>query len=237
MIADVKNTQSLEKYIKNLKNYLDDKWGDDVDVIYINNVDFGQKSEFELKYSFVADVIVVDKVHKEVIELYKYNLPSMIRYGKGENHIVCKDTDIIKTEIIGLYRNSTDIPKTAALYYVTLIGKNGVQLELITKQDIDSLSSFVFAVKSIQNGSLCRSFYRGQKKSSYDLSPSVCRKDPDNKYFINKNYIKKEKKMINEAIINRPFDFSNSMTMFDILVKMQHYSFPTRLLDITLNYL
>lgn len=41
--------------------------------------------------------------------------------------------------------------------------------------------------------------------------------------------------MYYEAIRNNPFEFTENMSTFDKLVKMQHYGLPTRLLDITTN--
>lgn len=41
--------------------------------------------------------------------------------------------------------------------------------------------------------------------------------------------------MIHEAIRRNPTEFTEDMSTFDKLVKMQHYELPTRLLDITTN--
>jgi DNA-binding MarR family transcriptional regulator len=41
--------------------------------------------------------------------------------------------------------------------------------------------------------------------------------------------------MLKELILRCPNDFKNDMSTFECLVKMQHYSLPTRLLDITSN--
>lgn len=46
-------------------------------------------------------------------------------------------------------------------------------------------------------------------------------------------HYKNERKIFYEALRRYPDDFTAGMTTFDMLAKMQHYQFPTRLLDIT----
>jgi len=69
-------------------------------------------------------------------------------------------------------------------------------------------------------------FYRGHADRSYKLEPSV---------FRNSGHRQNENAMINEMIAANPTDFANDKSTFDKLVRMQHYSLPTRLLDITSN--
>ena len=47
--------------------------------------------------------------------------------------------------------------------------------------------------------------------------------------------IYREDNIIRDAIINNPDEFSDEDTLFDTLVKLQHYGYPTRLLDLTSN--
>ena len=72
-------------------------------------------------------------------------------------------------------------------------------------------------------------FYRGHNDTSYSFYPSIYRDDNKTKGISN------EDTMFNDAIRYCPNDFTNSMTSFEKLVKMQHYELPTRLLDITTN--
>lgn len=63
-----------------------------------------------------------------------------------------------------------------------------------------------------------------------DLLPGIYRKDkPD--------LIRHEDKIIKDAFTNCPDDFSPSDTLFEKLVKLQHYGYRTRLLDLTANAL
>lgn len=72
--------------------------------------------------------------------------------------------------------------------------------------------------------------FRGQADQTWDLLPSIYRKDkPD--------LIRHENKIIKDAFANCPDDFSSSDTLFEKLVKLQHYGYRTRLLDLTANAL
>lgn len=71
-------------------------------------------------------------------------------------------------------------------------------------------------------------FFRGQADSSWNMLPSIYR---------NLNLIKNEHKIIKEALTNCPNDFLPTDTLFEKLVKLQHYNYPTRLLDLTANAL
>lgn len=68
-------------------------------------------------------------------------------------------------------------------------------------------------------------FYRGHASIKYELKPSIFRN----------NHVLKEDKLFKDIITRCPSDFSECDCTFEKLVKMQHYSLPTRLLDITSN--
>ncbi len=72
-------------------------------------------------------------------------------------------------------------------------------------------------------------FYRGQYKGSYDLISGVFRKDD-----IGNSNADKEDYYWHEAHV-RCSEFFEHSTHLDNLVTMQHFGFPTRLLDITSN--
>lgn len=69
-------------------------------------------------------------------------------------------------------------------------------------------------------------FYRGQSDKSYELIPSVYRKE---------YLIQNENRIFRDIIAQSPADFKGCASTFEKMVKMQHYSLPTRLLDITTN--
>ena len=71
-------------------------------------------------------------------------------------------------------------------------------------------------------------FFRGHGDEGWQMLPSIYRE----------NYlIKNEDKIIKDALTYCPDDFSPSDTLFEKLVKLQHYGYSTRLLDLTTNAL
>ncbi|WP_228145436.1 FRG domain-containing protein [Acinetobacter schindleri] len=68
-------------------------------------------------------------------------------------------------------------------------------------------------------------FFRGHSDLNYKLIPNIYRE----------NIIKHEHILFKELLLRCPQDFEYCKTTFELLVKMQHYSLPTRLLDITTN--
>ncbi|MFC0036529.1 FRG domain-containing protein [Cardiobacterium valvarum] len=71
-------------------------------------------------------------------------------------------------------------------------------------------------------------FFRGHGDEGWKLLPSIYRA---------KHLIENEDKIIKDALTYCPDDFSPSDTLFEKLVKLQHYGYSTRLLDLTANAL
>lgn len=71
-------------------------------------------------------------------------------------------------------------------------------------------------------------FFRGHSKVNYKLEPSIMRKG-------NIKLLKNEDKLYKEMIAKNPTLFAEDKSTLERLVKMQHFSLPTRLLDITEN--
>ncbi len=67
--------------------------------------------------------------------------------------------------------------------------------------------------------------YRGQSDVDWELKPSVMRGLRANA----------ENQIFSELMVEAPSEFSSDRSMFDKLVRAQHYSLPTRLLDVSLN--
>lgn len=68
--------------------------------------------------------------------------------------------------------------------------------------------------------------YRGHGSVDYKLRPSI---------FRDKSIKKNEDILLRELIAAHPEDFTGDTNALEILVRMQHYSLPTRLLDVSLN--
>ncbi|MDD2476433.1 MAG: FRG domain-containing protein [Dysgonamonadaceae bacterium] len=67
--------------------------------------------------------------------------------------------------------------------------------------------------------------FRGQANIDFPMDASIFRN----------SLISKETALINDLILQEPYEFGNHMTDFEQLVKMQHYGLPTRLIDVTTN--
>ncbi len=75
-------------------------------------------------------------------------------------------------------------------------------------------------------------FYRGHSnKKKYKLEPSLFRRDDRGNYL----YLQNEHVLYRELLVSNSVDFTGDNYTLDRLVRMQHYSLPTRLLDITSN--
>lgn len=95
--------------------------------------------------------------------------------------------------------------------------------------NISSVAEFVIAIAKLgepQNG--YTRFFRGHSNERFNLEPKIYRQD---------NWIENEHKIIKDVLTECSEYFSPQDTLFDKLVKMQHYGYPTRLLDITYNSL
>lgn len=71
-------------------------------------------------------------------------------------------------------------------------------------------------------------FFRGHGDEGWQMLPSIYRA---------KHLIENEDKIIKDALTYCPDDFLPSDTLFEKLVKLQHYGYSTRLLDLTTNAL
>lgn len=92
---------------------------------------------------------------------------------------------------------------------------------------ITSVEGFVRTVFGMAKQSNEVRFYRGHSKGKkYKLAPAVFRTDDE---------CSAEATMFKELIISNAPDFRDDSSTFEKLVRMQHYSLPTRLLDISTN--
>ncbi|HDS2392640.1 MULTISPECIES: FRG domain-containing protein [Klebsiella pneumoniae complex] len=91
---------------------------------------------------------------------------------------------------------------------------------------IKKVSQFLDELEKISLPSSSMFYFRGHSSYLYKMEPGIYRK-PD--------LINNEDVIYNELLVRCPGDFAHTASTFEILVKMQHYSLPTRLLDITTN--
>ncbi|WKV51519.1 FRG domain-containing protein [Dickeya fangzhongdai] len=97
---------------------------------------------------------------------------------------------------------------------------------------VTTVQGFIAKVLATEKNVGSEVFYRGHSnKSKYKLEPSLFRKDDEG----NPLYLESEHLLYKELIVSNSADFQFDNNTLDILVRMQHYSLPTRLLDITSN--
>jgi hypothetical protein len=104
--------------------------------------------------------------------------------------------------------------------------------EKSTNPKISKIQGFIGKVLTLDQEDGYEVFYRGHSnKKKYKLEPSLFRKDEDGNYLFREN----EHILYRELLVSNSADFQSDVYTLDSLVRMQHYSLPTRLLDITSN--
>lgn len=104
--------------------------------------------------------------------------------------------------------------------------KERVQLEPEGSIRVGSVRTFLTEMERFEPEKGFTYFFRGHSRFSHRLVPSIYR-DP--------GWIANEDVLFKELVLRCPNDFSGQESTFQSLVKMQHYSLPTRLLDVTAN--
>jgi hypothetical protein len=104
------------------------------------------------------------------------------------------------------------------------------KLKLVVKpkprREIKSLVEFFERLQTHTPDNKRQDLYRGHSSTSFRLKPSLFRKQ---------EHRKDEKNIFRELISIHPGEFVQDRNTFEQLVRMQHYSLPTRLLDLTHN--
>lgn len=89
---------------------------------------------------------------------------------------------------------------------------------------INNFSEFLEFIEKYNESNDYYVFYRGESSTTYELLPSVLRKDSSFEY-----------EFYHEFIIENNSSFASDRQTLEKLIKMQHEGLPTRLLDITTN--
>lgn len=92
---------------------------------------------------------------------------------------------------------------------------------------IESVSDFVDHVMNWKRDGATPIAFRGESFTQWLTQPKVFRKDV--------GIYDQEKNSVRDLISIHPQEFKDDQTMFDRLVRMQHFGLPTRLLDVTTN--
>ena len=91
-----------------------------------------------------------------------------------------------------------------------------------------TLTDFISEVTKYAQAETAFKCYRGQRDPSWENIPGLFRPELSK---LEEN----EKRAIRDLISVHPHEFVTDETMFDRLVRMQHFGLPTRLMDVSLN--
>jgi FRG domain len=95
-------------------------------------------------------------------------------------------------------------------------------------EDIESVEDALKVAFDLRAKSSEFAVFRGQGNWGWILRPKV---------FRSRKWYSHEREMVRELVAAQPQEFSTDRLMLDRLVRMQHYGLPTRLLDVTTNFL
>lgn len=98
-------------------------------------------------------------------------------------------------------------------------------------KNISGVTDFIENIISFDRGDDYVNFYRGHADLKYKLEPSIFRKSSNGSF----QYLENEDTIYNELLTQNYGEFDSDNSTFDRLVRMQHFTLPTRLLDISTN--
>jgi len=114
----------------------------------------------------------------------------------------------------------------------SLIGESIIDFEDHKEiKNITGVTDFIKNIISFDRSDDYVNFYRGHSDLKYELEPSLFRKSPSGSF----QYLENEDTIYNELLTQNYGEFDSDNSTFDRLVRMQHFSLPTRLLDISTN--
>ena len=98
----------------------------------------------------------------------------------------------------------------------------------ITAATVMTVTGFIDEVTKYARSEPRFKCYRGQRDATWGNIPGLFRPDL-------KKLEENEKRAVRDLITVHPHEFADDSTMFDRLVRMQHFGLPTRLMDVSLN--
>ncbi|MBE5883835.1 MAG: FRG domain-containing protein [Lachnospiraceae bacterium] len=115
----------------------------------------------------------------------------------------------------------------AEMYDMDLRISNGIIFDnnIVELHIVSTINQYIMLLDKVAE-SKDKLFFRGHSNVSYQLIPSVFRRQ---------DWIENEKLMYQELLINCANDFNQIEGHLATLAEMQHYGLPTRLLDVTQN--
>lgn len=194
------------------------------------HVEFNLVEEVHFKFSdigqFVLDFDIRDwemaRTHWAVKEGNLYDLLIPIRFVFTE-----KEGTILE----GFFKS---LPQVIELEgpITSSVGSLNVDISYVEEnKEIKGVTEFIEKIVNRENSEDYINFYRGHSNSIYKLEPSLFRKTKNGSF----QYLENEDTIYNELLTQNFGEFGTDNSTFDRLVRMQHFSLPTRLLDISTN--
>lgn len=174
--------------------------------------------------NFIFDLVEIDN-NNRILRLFEIKSIQSIKYNSNYIYRLSQKYKAITDAPIYLVYLDED-KQLQILAYEEILHYIHLRNNDIHAAPIATFESYYrkIAKTCIDNSDL-KYFFRGHADYDYLSIPSIYR-DQNIKY---------ERFMFHEAIRKNPCEFTEDMSTFDKLVKMQHYELPTRLLDITTN--
>ncbi|AYO82205.1 FRG domain-containing protein [Methylobacterium brachiatum] len=94
--------------------------------------------------------------------------------------------------------------------------------------EISSVTDFIDKIKTLTPISDGFYTFRGEANANWPMGPGIMRVG-------NENLLANERNAIRDLVSVHPNEFLPDQSMFDRLVRMQHFGLPTRLMDVTAN--
>jgi hypothetical protein len=196
---------------------------EDVRIGYLTAIKLRDKSSILIEYEFLPNVPPIPYATIESIA----PLLDIRNWEMSRTHWAIKDEDLIKRLIAAsVLTNNQLLPLNQLQVSESLPNKSP------SSRPVSTLQGFIEKVIKSDRREGWEIFYRGHSdKDNYKLEPSLFRKDKHGNY----KYLDNEHILYRELIVSNSSDFNSDENTLERLVRMQHYSLPTRLLDITSN--
>ncbi len=217
------------------------KEGNDPDM-YIGQI---SKATFDGQYYHV-EFNLVDECHFKFSDIGQFVLDFDIRdWEMARTHWAVKEGDLY--HLLMIIRSSftkkegtlleaffKSLPQVIEIEgpIMSSVGSLNVDMTYVEEdKEIKGVTEFIKKIVHPKNIEDRINFYRGHSNSIYKLEPSLFRKTKNGSF----QYLENEDTIYNELLTQNFGEFGNDNSTFDRLVRMQHFSLPTRLLDVSTN--
>ncbi len=202
----------------------------DYDVSNINILTKDIKLKQYIKEYFLY--YILKKIDNEKKDIQKKNFLYLYtkEYNTNLEFINYRKDKYAKASTLAYYQNlEKDEDKLAEDLYINKDYKDKLQIIFNLQKNDDILYYFnkiLSNIKSTSGDKNKKFFYRGQNNSSWIPSASIVREE---------GYLRNEHLMFYKIISKMPKPFEKDKYIYNKIATMQHFGYPTRLIDITEN--